>query len=253
MANLNLTGEKTQKKQKNERKTPTYVQNYNNTVKTVNNAIKNSKKETPTYVSNYNNTVKNTNKKLGINNEVKRTSRNQKIDTNTNLNNTRENITLNKAQEYKKSNKAQEKAYKDYTRNDFKNDNDYERFLTENKVSLTSGNALDYINKKAQEQGVSARDFAKGMHTKINNTLETEKLEQKAKNGELSNNDLESLNQFHAYIDKNNNTIDDDKLQSQADLYKNTVDSINNDVNKLNEQYQKGKGYRRLAAHCREA
>ena len=241
MANLNLTGEKTQKKQKNERKTPTYVQNYNNTVKTVNNAIKNSKKETPTYVSNYNNTVKNTNKKLGINNEVKRTSRNQKIDTNTNLNNTRENITLNKAQEYKKSNKAQEKAYKDYTRNDFKNDNDYERFLTENKVSLTSGNALDYINKKAQEQGVSARDFAKGMHTKINNTLETEKLEQKAKNGELSNNDLESLSQFHAYVDSNNNVIDDENLQNQADLYKNTVDTINNDVNKLNEQYQKGK------------
>lgn len=239
MANLNLTGEK--KKQNNERKTPTYVQNYNNTVKTVNNAIKNSKKETPTYVNNYNNTVKNTNNKLGINNEVKRTSRNQKIDTNTNLNNTRENITLNKAQEYKNSNKAQDKAYKDYTRNDFKNDNDYERFLTENKVSLTSGNALDYINKKAQEQGVSARDFAKVMHTKVNNTLETEKLEQKAKNGELSDNDLASLSQFHAYVDKNNNTIDDDKLQSQADLYKNTVDIINNDVNKLNEQYQKGK------------
>lgn len=241
MANLNLTGEKKQKKQNNERKTPTYVQNYNNTVKTVNNAIKNSKRETPTYVNNYNNTVKNTNKKLGINNEVKRTSRNQKIDTNTNLNNTRENITLNKAQEYKKSNKAQEKAYKDYTRNDFKNDNDYERFLTENKVSLTSGNALDYINKKAQEQGVSARDFAKGMHTKVNNTLETEKLEQKAKNGELSDNDMNSLSQFHAYVDSNNNVIDDENLQNQADLYKNTVDTINNDVNKLNEQYQKGK------------
>lgn len=241
MANLNLIGEKTQKKQKNERKTPTYVQNYNNTVKTVNNAIKNSEKETPTYVKNYNNTVKNTNKKLGINNEVKRTSRNQKIDTNTNLNNTRENITLNKAQEYKNSNKAQEKANKDYTRNDFKNDNDYERFLIENKVSLTSGNALDYINKKAQEQGVSARDFAKGMHTKVNNTLETEKLEQKAKNGELSNNDMNSLSQFHAYVDSNNNVIDDEKLQSQADLYKNTVDTINNDVSKLNEQYQKGK------------
>ena len=43
MAILNLTGEKTQKKQKNERKTPTYVQKYNDTVKTVNNAIKNSK------------------------------------------------------------------------------------------------------------------------------------------------------------------------------------------------------------------
>lgn len=241
MAILNLTGEKTQKKQKNERKTPTYVQKYNDTVKTVNNAIKNSKKETPTYVNNYNNTVKNTNKKLGINNEVKRTSRNQKIDTNTNLNNTRENITLNKAQEYKNSNKAQEKANKDYTRNDFKNDNDYERFLTENKVSLTSGNALNYINKKAQEQGVSARDFAKGMHTKVNNTLETEKLEQKAKNGELSDNDMNSLSQFHAYVDSNNNVIDDEKLQSQADLYKNTVDTINNDVNKLNEQYQKGK------------
>ncbi len=238
---FNLTGEKKQKKQNNERKTPTYAQNYNNTVKTVNNAIKNSKRETPTYVNNYNNTVKNTNKKLGINNEVKRTSRNQKIDTNTNLNNTRENITLNKAQEYKKSNKAQEKAYKDYTRNDFKNDNDYERFLTENKVSLTSGNALDYINKKAQEQGVSARDFAKGMHTKVNNTLETEKLEQKAKNGELSDNDMNSLSQFHAYVDSNNNVIDDEKLQNQADLYKNTVDTINNDVNKLNEQYQKGK------------
>ena len=161
--------------------------------------------------------------------------------TNTNLNNTRENITLNKAQEYKNSNKAQEKAYKDYTRNDFKNDNDYERFLTENKVSLTSGNALNYINKKAQEQGVSARDFAKGMHTKVNNTLETEKLEQKAKNGELSNNDMNSLSQFHAYVDSNNNVIDDEKLQSQADLYKNTVDTINNDVSKLNEQYQKGK------------
>lgn len=241
MAILNLTGEKTQKKQKNERKTPTYVQKYNDTVKTVNNAIKNSKRETPTYVNNYNNTVKNTNKKLGIDNETKRTSRNQKIDTNTNLNNTRENITLNKAQEYKNSNKAQDKANKDYTRNDFKNDNDYERFLTENKVSLTSGNALDYINKKAQEQGVSARDFAKGMHTKVNNTLETERLEQKAKNGELSDNDIDSLNQFHAYVDKNNNTIDDDKLQSQADLYKTTVDTINNDVNKLNEQYQKGK------------
>ncbi len=241
MAILNLTGEKTQKKQKNERKTPTYVQKYNDTVKTVNNAIKNSKKETPTYVNNYNNTVKNTNKKLGINNEVKRTSRNQKIDTNTNLNNTRENITLNKAQEYKNSNKAQEKANKDYTRNDFKNDNDYERFLTENKVSLTSGNALDYINKKAQEQGVSARDFAKGMHTKVNNTLETEKLEQKAKNGELSENDMNSLSQFHAYVDSNNNVIDDENLQSQADLYKNTVDTINNDVSKLNEQYQKGK------------
>ena len=238
---FNLTGEKKQKKQNNERKTPTYAQNYNNTVKTVNNAIKNSKRETSTYVNNYSNTVKNTNKKLGIDNETKRTSRNQKIDTNANLNNTRENITLNKAQEYKNSNKAQDKAYKDYTRNDFKNDNDYERFLTENKVSLTSGNALNYINKKAQEQGVSARDFAKGMHTKVNNTLETEKLEQKAKNGELSNNDLESLNQFHAYVDKNNNTIDDDKLQSQADLYKTTVDTINNDVNKLNEQYQKGK------------
>lgn len=241
MAILNLTGEKTQKKQKNERKTPTYVQKYNDTVKTVNNAIKNSKKETPTYVNNYNNTVKNTNKKLGIDNETKRTSRNQKIDTNTNLNNTRENITLNKAQEYKNSNKAQEKANKDYTRNDFKNDNDYERFLTENKVSLTSGNALDYINKKAQEQGVSARDFAKGMHTKVNNTLETEKLEQKAKNGELSDNDMNSLSQFHAYVDSNNNVIDDENLQNQADLYKNTVDTINNDVNKLNEQYQKGK------------
>lgn len=238
---FNLTGEKKQKKQNNERKTPTYAQNYNNTVKTVNNAIKNSKKETPTYVNNYNNTVKNTNKKLGIDNETKRTSRSQKIDTNTNLNNTRENITLNKAQEYKKSNKAQEKAYKDYTRNDFKNDNDYERFLTENKVSLTSGNALDYINKKAQEQGVSARDFAKGMHTKVNNTLETEKLEQKAKNGELSDNDINSLNQFHAYVDSDNNVIDDENLQNQADLYKNTVDTINNDVNKLNEQYQKGK------------
>lgn len=222
MANLNLTGEKKQKKQNNERKTPTYVQNYNNTVKTVNNAIKNSKKETPTYVNNYNNTVKNTNKKLGINNDVKRTS----------LNDTQGNKTLNK---------AQEKANKDYTRNDFKNDNDYERFLTENKVSLTSGNALDYINKKAQEQGVSARDFAKGMHTKVNNTLETEKLEQKAKNGELSDNDMNSLSQFHAYVDSNNNVIDDEKLQSQADLYKNTVDTINNDVNKLNEQYQKGK------------
>lgn len=241
MAILNLTGEKTQKKQKNERKTPTYVQKYNDTVKTVNNAIKNSKRETPTYVNNYNNTVKNTNKKLNINNEVKRTSRNQKIDTNTNLNNTRENITLNKAQEYKNSNKAQEKANKDYTRNDFKNDNDYERFLTENKVSLTSGNALDYINKKAQEQGVSARDFAKGMHTKVNNTLETEKLEQKAKNGELSENDMNSLSQFHAYVDSDNKVIDDENLQNQADLYKNTVDTINNDVNKLNEQYQKGK------------
>lgn len=231
MANLNLTGEKTQKKQNNERKTPTYVQNYNNTVKTVNNAIKNSKKETPTYVNNYNNTVKNTNKKLGFNNEV-RTSNTQKTNANTNLNNTQENKNLNK---------AQEKANKDYTRNDFKNDNDYERFLTENKVSLTSGNALDYINKKAQEQGVSARDFAKEMHTKVNNTLETEKLEQKAKNGELSENDMNSLSQFHAYVDSDNNIIDDENLQNQADLYKNTVDTINNDVNKLNEQYQKGK------------
>ena len=214
------TNKTSKKTTTDERKTPTYVQNYNNTVKAVNNAI--SRKGTPTYVNNYNNTVKNTNKKLGIDNEVKRTSSND--------------IQGNKA-----LNKTQEKAYKDYTRNDFKNDNDYERFLTENKVSLTSGNALDYINKKAQEQGVSARDFAKGMHTKVNNTLETEKLEQKAKNGELSDNDLTSLSQFHAYVDENNNTIDDDKLQSQADLYKNTVDTINNDVNKLNEQYQKGR------------
>lgn len=36
------------------RKTPTYVQNYYNTVKAVNNAI--SRKGTPTYVNNYNNT-----------------------------------------------------------------------------------------------------------------------------------------------------------------------------------------------------
>lgn len=216
------TNKTSKKTTTNERKTPTYVQNYNNTVKAVNNAIKNSKRETPTYVNNYNNTVKNTNKKLGIDNEVKRTS----------LNDTQGNKTLNK---------TQEKANKDYSRNDFKNDNDYERFLTENKVSLTSGNALDYINKKAQEQGVSARDFAKGMHTKVNNTLETEKLEQKAKNGELSENDMNSLSQFHAYVDSNNNVIDDENLQNQADLYKNTVDTINNDVNKLNEQYQKGK------------
>lgn len=216
------TNKTSKKTTTNERKTPTYVQNYNNTVKAVNNAIKNSKKETPTYVNNYNNTVKNTNKKLGIDNEVKRTS-------------------LNDTQGNKALNKTQEKANKDYARNDFKNDNDYERFLTENKVSLTSGNALDYINKKAQEQGVSARDFAKGMHTKVNNTLETEKLEQKAKNGELSENDMNSLSQFHAYVDSNNNVIDDENLQNQADLYKNTVDTINNDVNKLNEQYQKGK------------
>lgn len=216
------TNKTSKKTTTNERKTPTYVQNYNNTVKAVNNAIKNSKKETPTYVNNYNNTVKNTNKKLGIDNEVKRTS----------LNDTQGNKTLNK---------TQEKTNKDYSRNDFKNDNDYERFLTEHKVSLTSGNALDYINKKAQEQGVSARDFAKGMHTKVNNTLETEKLEQKAKNGELSENDVNSLSQFHAYVDSDNNVIDDENLQNQADLYKNTVDTINNDVNKLNEQYQKGK------------
>ncbi len=37
------------------RKTPTYVQNYNNTFNAVNNAIKNSKKGTPTYVNNNNN------------------------------------------------------------------------------------------------------------------------------------------------------------------------------------------------------
>ena len=48
------------------RKPPTYVQNYNNTVNAVNNAIKNSKRETSTYVNNYSNTVKNTNKKAII-------------------------------------------------------------------------------------------------------------------------------------------------------------------------------------------
>lgn len=41
------------------RKPPTYVQNYNNTVNAVNNAIKNSKKGTPTYVNNSNNTGSN--------------------------------------------------------------------------------------------------------------------------------------------------------------------------------------------------
>ena len=41
------------------RKTPTYVQNYNNTFNAVNNAIKNSKKGTPTYVNNSNNTGSN--------------------------------------------------------------------------------------------------------------------------------------------------------------------------------------------------
>lgn len=199
-----------------------------------------SNRQTPTYAKNYNNTVKTVNNKLGVDKEVKRTTDKLK----TNSSEQKQNPSVIEPVNDKTSNKAQEKANKttvNYARNNFNSDKEYERYLTENKVSLTSGNALDYINQKAKEKGVSARDYAKEMHTLTNNTLETEKLEAKAKNGELSDNDMESLNQFHAYIDKDNNIIDDDKLQSQNELYKTAIDTINNDVNKLNEQYTKGK------------
>lgn len=127
------------------------------------------------------------------------------------------------------------------SRNSFNNDTDYEKYLVENKINLTSGDAFDYIKNKSKENDTTARDYALNMASVMKDKLSTEKYEKEFNSGRLSQNESDLVNQYSVIIDNNNNVVDAQIYDNDINLYNQTADAINKDYEKLNENYAKGK------------
>lgn len=132
---------------------------------------------------------------------------------------------------------------KTLNRSNFDNDNNYERYLVENKVNLsdTNSDAFKYIREKADESGTTARNYSMQMVQNYRDKFTTENFQQKYNNGELSNEQANYINDYTAVIDNNNNRIDTDSYINDTNLYKQTSEKINEEVESLNKKYTEGK------------
>lgn len=128
------------------------------------------------------------------------------------------------------------------TRNDFSSDRDYERYLLDNKVDFTKGDARDYLKQKASESGTTSMDYMQGMRQRYKNQNDTELVRQKIGNGEISQQSAEEINnRYGALLDENGNEVDIDKYNNDVELVTKTAEELNKQIDKLNKDYTSGK------------
>lgn len=127
-------------------------------------------------------------------------------------------------------------------RGSFSSDKEYENYIINNKVDFTKGDAFNYIQSKAEEQGVHPMKYVEGMRNRNRNMNETLATEQKARNGEINQNALEDLNnRYGVMLDQNGNETDVNKYNNDVNLVNQTAENINKEIEKLNSDYTKGK------------
>lgn len=128
------------------------------------------------------------------------------------------------------------------TRNDFSSDRDYERYLLDNKIDYTKGEARDYLKQKATESGTTSMRYMEGMRQRYKNQNDTQKVREMIGNGKVSKESAEEINnRYGAIIDENGNEVDFQKYQNDVNLVNTTAEDINRKIDKLNNDYTSGK------------
>ena len=128
------------------------------------------------------------------------------------------------------------------TRSDFKTDYDYEKYLLDNKIDYTQGDAFQYLKEKSQEEGTTSRNYLEGMRTRYKNAKETEKIEKDVREGKYTEEELADINnRYYVLLDENGNEADLQKYENDSNLVGQTYDEINKKIEKLNKDYTDGK------------
>jgi hypothetical protein len=128
------------------------------------------------------------------------------------------------------------------TRNDFNTDRDYENYILDNKIDYTKGEAKEYLQQRSAENGTTSMRYMEGMRSRYKNKNETEKIAEKAKNGDYSPEKLADINnRFYALIDNDGNEVDIDTYNNEANMIDSTYDELNNRLKKIDKDYYDGK------------
>lgn len=128
------------------------------------------------------------------------------------------------------------------TRADFGDDRSYEDYLLENKIDTTKGDALDYINEKARNEGVVARAYLNKMITNYKNAQDVAEVRKMADEGKLNDQWMQDINgRYNVVLDENGNEVDANKYRTDMELINSTAEDINRKIEKLNKDYTDGK------------
>lgn len=128
------------------------------------------------------------------------------------------------------------------SRLDFNSDRDYEEYIVNNKIDYTKGDARDYLQQKAAENGTTSMNYMQGMRTRNKNAADTAKVREKVESGEVSEETIQDINKrYGVLLDENGNEADFAKYQNDIDLVNKTAEDINKKIEKLNNDYTNGK------------
>lgn len=128
------------------------------------------------------------------------------------------------------------------SRLDFNSDRDYEEYIINNKIDYTKGDAREYLQQKAAENGTTSMNYMQGMRTRNKNAADTAKVREKVESGEVSEETIKDINnRYGVLLDENGNEADFAKYQNDIDLVNKTAEDINKKIEKLNNDYTNGK------------
>ena len=129
-----------------------------------------------------------------------------------------------------------------FNRSSFNTDKEYEKYLYDNRIDTTKGDAKDYVLSKAQEQGIHPRQYIQGMWERSKNLADTNLVEDKYKKGELDENAVNDINnRYGVLLDENGNEADINKYNNDIELIGKTAEDLQKKIEKNKNDYTSGK------------